>query len=216
MSFKLAVNFENVPRDDASLCYYCSLIQTGWTSQISHHTYCWLCYYSILVNHTFLVPSSVHVYAVYDYVCAHMCICMCARECMQVCAYICVCTCICLYVPACLYVCVYLYVKFFCVCVCVCCVFYYWCSWKFAKIILLHSVIIMADLQEEIESFPEEKWGHKVLSNPFDLWITSFAAMSWLFNICFSLNSYYWVYMTFSASFFVRTLRSLWHIFMSW
>ena len=74
------------------------------------------------MNHTFLVPSSVHVYAVYDYVCAHMCICMCARESMQVCAYICVCTCICLYVPACLYVCVYLYVKFF-VCVFVCAVF---------------------------------------------------------------------------------------------
>lgn len=164
-----------------------------------------------------------------------MCVLTCVHSCMHVnawkcvhayvlhCVCECVCTCVCLYVSVYLHVCVHLYVQFS-VCVYLCVIYFlFLVLWKYAKIILPLFVIILADLEVEIEIFSKEKWGHKIVSNLLNyffesfcnLWIASFAAMSWLLSICFSQNSHYWVYMTYNASFCVHTHGSLWHIFMS-
>lgn len=157
--------------------------------------------------------------------CMHMNVWKCVHAYVLHCVCECVCTCVCLYVSVYLHVCVHLYVQFsVCVCVHLCVMYFlFLVLWKYAKIILPLFVIILADLEVEIEIFSKEKWGHKIVSNLLNyffesfcnLWIASFAAMSWLLSICFSQNSHYWVYMTYNASFYVHTHGSLWHIFMS-
>lgn len=115
----------------------------------------------VLCMHMMYMTTCVHTYV---HACMHVNACKCVHAYVLHCVWECVCTCVCLYVSACLYVCIHLYVQF-CVCVFVCAVFSIDGVSKVCKIILLLLVIILADLQVEIEIFPKEKWGHKVLSN---------------------------------------------------